>query len=110
MKKTAKTERPAQPISLMPRRHAFRIAADTSPHRSDWEASALKPIDSNRQLLSNTSMLRTMKKDLKIVKQDVEKLFCEENPSENHVNQKIEAQTLRDELSHCKQVEQELRR
>ena len=51
-----------------------------------------------------------MKKDLNMVKQDVEKLFTEENCTENSISHRLEVQTLKDELEHGKQVEKELRR
>jgi uncharacterized protein YjcR len=110
MKKPAKTDRPVQPISLAPRKPTFKVMPETSPHRSDWDVCALKTIDSNRQVATNNALLNTMKKDLNMVKQDVEKLFTEENCTENRIGHRLEVQTLKDELEHAKQVEKELRR
>lgn len=60
--------------------------------------------------MANTVMLNTMKKDLSTVKQDVERLFAEDKEGENRLSHKLELQTLKDELAHCRQVEQELRK
>lgn len=55
-------------------------------------------------------MLSTMKKDLCSVKEDVEKLFTDGGgASENRLNHRLEVQKLKDELSHSKKIEHELR-
>lgn len=92
MKKSVKSDR-QMPISLVPRRH-HRGHADVSPHRTELDVGALRPIDTNRQ---NTSMNSTLKREMQAVRQDVERLFKEESV-ENHSQEQLELQSLRDKL------------